>query len=365
MCTSLVYRDAAGKAYFGRTLELTVDLPYLMAWFPAGHGLSSQIKGHPALEATTRFGVLAITMPIRLPTKEAPVTPADLKVLEGLNERGLTFSLLSYPAAAGPEAPVPAETAVLSASDLGLWALGQFETVAEVKAALGSQPVMLEALALLGGVVSPFHYVVNDASGGSLVIEFHHGAMSLYDNPVRVMTNGPRFDWHLTNLDNYTFLSNVDQPTATFGDYKAAQPDSGVATSGLPASNTSVGRFVRAAYFAQFAEKADSPDKAVMTLAHVMNNFDRAKGVTIDLPGGAHLEVQGLDGPGGGASTEFTCWTSISDLDRKVFFLRAYNALNYTRFDLGALAGTTKVLILPFQLLSGDAPDAVEAMKAA
>ena len=367
MCTSLVYRDAAGRAYFGRTLELTVDLPYRIAWLPSGFAMRSQIAGHPPLSFATRYGVLAITMPARIPTKDDPIGPADLKVLEGLNDQGLTFSLLSYPLAAGPEAPVPSETAVLSASDLGLWVLGQFGSVAEVKAALTTQPVMLEALAMLGGEVSPFHYLVNDATGASFVIEFHKGEMSVYDNPVRVMTNAPRFDWHLTNLDNYTFLSNVDRPTATFGDYRAAQPDSGVATSGLPASNTSVGRFVRAAFYAQYAEKADTPDRAVTTLAHVMNNFDRPRGVTIDLPevGSSHLEVKGLDGPGGGAASEFTCWTSISDLDRKLFFLRAYDACNYTRFDLSALAGAGKSLVSSFQRFDGDAPDGTAALKAA
>ena len=255
---------------------------------------------------------------------------------------------------------------MLSASDLGVWALGQFATVAEVKAALAAQPVMLEALEMLGGAVSPFHYVVNDASGASLVIEFHKGAMSVYDNPVRVMTNGPRFDWHLTNLDNYAFLTNVDQPTANFGDYVASAPDSGAATSGLPASNTSVGRFVRAAYYAQFAEKVDSPDKAVNLLAHVMNNFDRPRGVTVDLPrsGARHLEVQGLD-PADGAQTEFTCWTSLADLDRKLFFVRAYPAFNSTRFDLGALAAAQTPLLLPLRRIPGDAPDGSAALKAA
>ena len=61
---------------------------------------------------------------------------------------------------------------------------------------------MLQPLGLLGGVESPFHYVVHDAGGASIVIEFDHGAMAVYDNPVGVMTNGPKFDWHLTNLDN-------------------------------------------------------------------------------------------------------------------------------------------------------------------
>lgn len=367
MCTSLGYRDAAGKVYFGRTLELTTDLPYLVVYFPAGSELVSEVPDHPALRLASRHAVLAISMPDRLPSADAPLGAGDLKVLEGLNEKGLTFSLLSYPSAGGGEQqPVDVTKAILSASDLGNWVLGQFATVAEVKTALAGQPVMLQSLALLGGAVSPFHYVVHDAGGASLVIEFDRGEMSVYDNPVGVMTNGPRFDWHLINLDNYTFLSNVDRSSATFGTYKATQPDSGIATAGLPASNTSVGRFVRAAYYAQFTEKGATPDEAVRTLAHVMNNFDRPRGITIDYPeqGGGHMEVEGLSSDSTTPyATEFTCWTSLSDLDRQLFFIRDYKSLNFLRFDLAALAGRQTPAMVPLQKLTGEAQDVTEVLR--
>jgi penicillin V acylase-like amidase (Ntn superfamily) len=368
MCTSLIYRDASDKAYFGRTLELTSDLPYQLVYFPAGLPFSSEIEGHPKLDYSGKYAILAVTMPGRMPTAEAPLGFADLKVLEGMNDQGLTFSLLSYPAAGGGHASVSATQAVLSASDIGTWALGQFATVAEVKNALETQPVLLEALTLLGGVESPFHYVVHDAGGASFVIEFNKGVMSTYDNPVGVMTNGPEFSWHLTNLDNYTFLSNVDKSSASFGGYKAIQPDSGIATAGLPASNTSVGRFVRAAFYAEYTEKAKSPDLAVMTLAHIMNNFDRPRGVTIDYPeaGGGHLEVAGLSsGSDEAYATEYTCWTNLSDLDRKRFHLRTYRSLNYASFDLAALADAGGVCVLPLTSLEGMDGDGTDALKKA
>jgi hypothetical protein len=345
---------------------LTVDLPYQLLHLPVGFVTVSDVPGHPPVSFAARHGIIAVAMPVRVPTAEAPITVSDLKVLEGLNDQGMTFSLLSYPAAAGKQASVNVTQAVLAASDLGVWALGQFATVDEVKAALSVQPVMLQPLQLLGGVESPFHYVVHDATGSCLVIEFDHGVMTLHDNPVGVMTNGPRFDWHLTNLDNYTFLSNVDKQSATFGSYRAIQPDSGIATVGLPASNTSVGRFVRAVFYAHFAEKAATPDLAVQTLAHVMNNFDRPRGVTIDYPEkeGGHLEVKGL-AEGGAApyATEFTCWTSLSDLDRRLFFVRDYRSLNYTCFDLVALANSRSPVAIPMHMLSGAAVDATEALK--
>ena len=366
MCTSLSYRDAGGKVYFGRTLELTMALPYQIAWFPAGYAATSIVDGHTPLEFVARHGTLAVTMPWRMPTPDTPLGAADLKVLEGVNDAGLTFSLLSYPAAGGGHRSVEVTRAVLGASDLGAWVLGQFTTIAELKQALADQPVMVQPLALLGGVESPFHYVVHDPSGAALVIEFNRGEMSVYDNPVGVMTNGPDFPWHLTNLNNYTFLSNVDAPVASFGGYKAIQPDSGIATAGLPASNTSVGRFVRAAFYAQYTEKAATPEVAVLTLAHILNNFDRARGVTIDYPqaDGGHLEVAGLEPEEGAAyATEFTSWTSLSDLDRKLFFIRDYGSLNYTRFDLGELAAIKEPRVIPLGRLEGTARDATDVLK--
>jgi penicillin V acylase-like amidase (Ntn superfamily) len=371
MCTSLVYRDTANKVYFGRTLELTSDLPYQIVFLPAGVPFSSEIEGHPTFEYTGKHAFIAVAMPARVPTKEAPLGLGDLKALEGMNDQGLTFSLLSYPTASGPQAAVDATRAVLSASDLGSWALSQFATVAELKTALDGQPVMLAALALLGGVQSPFHYVVHDATGDAFVIEFNKGVMKLYDNPVGVMTNGPEFSWHLTNLANYTFLSNVDKSSGSFGAFKVSQPDSGIATAGLPASNTSVGRFVRAAFYAEYTERADTPDHAVRTLAHIMNNFDRPRGATIDYPeaGGGHLEVAGLTPDSKTAyATEFTSWTNLSDLDRKVFFLRTYESMNFTRFDLARLAELDGPRILSIEKLDGlsmDSTDALSQAKAA
>lgn len=368
MCTALVYTDATGANYLGRTLELTIDLPYQIVYLPVGFTVTSQIPGHPAVDYTLRHNCLTVTMPARVPTADKPIGLADLKVIEGLNDQGLAFSLLSYPSAGGKQQAVDATRAILSVSDLGSWVLGQFTTVAEVKAALSAQPMMLVALPILGGVISPFHYVVNDVTGASLVIEFDGGKMALYDNPVRVMTNGPKFDWHLTNLDNYTFLSNVDKSSATFGGHTAVQPDSGIATAGLPSSSTSVGRFIRAVYYASFAEKADSPDAAVRTLGHIMNNFDRPRGISIDYPdsGGGHMEVKGLAADTAHPyATEFTSWTSLSDLNRNLFFVRAYTNLNFTSFDLSALAGLKVPKVLGMSRLGTDLEGGTKSLLAA
>lgn len=362
-CTSLIYRDASDAIYLGRTLELTMALPYQVAYLPAGQKFTSQVNGQPPADYQTRLAILSVVMADRMPSGDRPLSVVDLKIMEGVNEAGLTFSLLAYPTVSGVAATLAAGQPVLAATDLGTWSLGQFQSVAEVKSALQDQPVALDRIGLLGGAEAPFHYVLHDRSGDSVVLEFDHGELSIYDNPVGVMTNGPQFSWHLTNLNNYTFLNPVDQSSATFGKLRVQQPDSGIATSNLPASNTSVGRFVRAVYYSQFAEKVADPDQAVRTLAHIMNNFDRPKGITISpRAAGGHMEVQGLSDGGSEYATEYTSWTNLTDLNRCRFFLRTYDGLNYTMFDLVKLARTNSVKILPLAALDGMAPDGTERL---
>ncbi len=182
------------------------------------------------------------------------------------------------------------------------------------------------------------------------------------------MTNGPSLPWHLTNLGNYSFLRNIDVSTGQFGSLAVTQPDSGIAIQGLPASNTSVGRFVRAAYYAQYAEKVAAPDDAVRTLAHIMNNFDRPRHITIDPRGASGEGLSVPTAPGAAVpdfSSEYTSWTAMTDLDRSSLYLRTYGGMNYVRFDMTALAGITRTLSIPLASLNGMAADGSAALVAA
>ncbi len=167
-CTSLVYRDQAGRVYFGRTLELAMELPYRVTVIPAGLNYTSRTSPQAMGAAwTTRYRMLAVTVP--------DTGPDDLKIVEGFNEAGLTFSLLAFASASGPRDSATRTRAALAAIDLGAFTLGQFATVAEVKAALSAQPVLLTPLAAVGGAASPFHFALHDRAGGSIVVEFVNG----------------------------------------------------------------------------------------------------------------------------------------------------------------------------------------------
>lgn len=360
MCTSLLYSDASGRPYLGRTLELDVEEPWVIVYVPVGVSFSSTVDNDTPVTYDAKHAFLGITAPARMPSKENPLTANDLKVAEGLNTEGLSFSVLAYPSTDGVQQAVDATLGALQASDLGSWVLSQFSTVEDVKAALKEQPIFLTKVEVVGNATFPFHIVVHDKTGASLVIEWFQGEENVYDNPVGVMTNGPRFPWHLTNLENWTHLTNVDQSKATFGSLEVRQPDSGIATAALPASNTSVGRFVRAVFYSNFVEKVDDPDEAMLTLARIMDNFDRPRGATTSPPAaaGEGISFQGIDKGHSGPPTEFTNWTNLSDLSRGLFYLRTYESFGYTRFDLNELASAKEpraMLSTQLDTLGGDA----------
>lgn len=368
MCTSLTYTDSNDDVYFGRTLELDIEEPYFVTYVPAGTPFHSDVAGSEPVKFDAKQRFIAVCSPIRFPTKENPLTPSDMKVSEGMNEAGVSFSLLAYPTSAPDRSAGEITKAVLDATDLGAWVLSQFATVEEVKAGLAERPVHLTRLALVGDATFPFHIVVHDKNGSSIVVEWHNGEEKVYDNPVGVMTNGPDFPWHLTNLRNWTHLTNVNRSAARFGDLDVTQPDSGIASATLPGSNTSVGRFIRAVYYSNFTEKTDDPDKALLNLARIMNNFDRPRGATIDPPeasGGEGMKFQGIGGDDKNPPTEYTSWTNLSDLGHNRFLLRTYGAFNYTRFDLARLAGSDELHLLPTAGLDPLGGDGTEALLAA
>jgi len=341
-CTSLLYRDESGAPYAGRTMELPMELPYRVAYMPVGAKFGSKADYNHVLDFTARNAFVAVAVPDPL--------NGTLKFVQGVNDKGLTFALLAFASSEGPADMIKKTQAVLAAIDLGAWTLSQFGTVAEVKAALQRQPVLSTALLPLGLLKTPFHYTLHDASGASIVIEFANGKEQVHDNPIGVMTNGPEFQWHMTNLNNYTFFTNKDQSSLTIAGVKLQQPDSGIATVAVPASNTSVGRFVRATYYSHFAEKSTTPEKALHTLAHVMNNFDRPRGVTIDnrlYDGLANIAAPGVTGDWL-YSSEYTTWTALTDLRQRQLYIRTYDAINYVRFDLKELvqrAGSTSRVV--------------------
>jgi len=241
---------------------------------------------------------------------------------------------------------------------MGTWALGSYANVAQVKQALQNKEVniWLPKIPSMANLPTPAHFALFDKSGAGIVIEFMNGQVQVYDNQVGVMTNNPTFPWHLENLNNYAQLTNVDKNSGQFGNVKVNAYDSGNALANLPGSETSPGRFIKAAYYSTYIEKAKTPKLAIQNLAHVMNNFDRPMNITIDLPGtGSKGEGTASSSP----TSESTYFTVLNDLENNQFYIRTIYAMNFSRFDVRKLATIKDVKVVTWdQLNATDGGDA-------
>ncbi len=351
-CTALMITDKQGNAYSGKTMEYAVPLPFEMTYVPAGTKVVSVAPGNePGLPFETKYPVLGVS-------GDVGVGNGINMMVEAINNQGLSVSTNEMPKSQSPTGAGSDAAKALASTDLGLYLLGNFKSVAEVRAALedGSVSVWLPEIPLMGNLVAPLHYILFDKSGAGIVIEYLDGKQNIHDNPVGVVTNAPDFPWHLTNLNNYAQLSNLDKSTGQFRDLEVNAPDSGNALAGVPSSQISAGRFVKAAFYTQYVRKADSPRDAVITLGHILNNFDRPYDLSID----KGYSAEG--GTPGTTSSEVTLFTWMNDKVRNLYFLRTIDALNFAQFEIDKLSPIKKVVTVPLDKINDDQLDGTQIL---
>ena len=346
-CTVLAIKDVNGNVYQGRTNEFAGQQPDSLTYWPSGTKMESITPDNKQGKTfSTKYGILAVTL-----IKLVPTAKQD-SIHEGVNDQGMTITTNAM--INDIQLPAPgASDKTLAATDFGVWALGNFQNVAQVKKAIENKEVeiWLPTIPSMANFKAPLHFALYDKVGGNIVVEFAGGKLAVYDNPAYVMTNDPPLPWHLTNMNNYAYLTNIDKNTGQFNNLKVAASDSGGNMAGLPGTETSVGRFVKAAYYSNFVQKAKTPDQAVKTLSHVMNNFDRPLDVSADKPGTASKAEAFAANK---LSSESTYFTVMNDLSRNYFYLRTINSINFAKFEVQKLSALKQTKVITFAAVNAN-----------
>lgn len=337
MCTSLSIKDSEHNVYQGRTLELTENLPSWITYYPINTLFQKTAPdGQKGLSYSSKFDILAVTT-------EVYFDGNNHNIFQGLNSAGLTFSTNMITEATLTPLEPNTYAKSLPVTAIGEWALSCFANVDDVKQAIENGFFWAPTLVNFRNLTSPFHYIFYDKQGGCITVEAVNGKLQVFDNPTHVMTNGPDFEWHLKNLNNYSHLSNIDKSTSLLGNIQVTQPDSGIATVNLPSSDTSVGRFVRAVFYSTYAPQVNSSTEAINTLAHIMNNFDRTKNITVDNIGEGEGKADIL-------LSEYTVWTSLSDLSNGIIYMRGYGEMNYSQYSIDQFKPAGKPVFQPLDI---------------
>lgn len=314
-CTGISLMATDGTAVRARTLDFAVGSEYDVIVVPRGYArIASAPNGKDGLKWKTKYasvGVNAYGLPL---------------MADGLNEQGLAAGMFYFPTAVGYMPYTDADLSkTLAPFELVSWLLDSFATTDEVKANIGKVVVPAVVSSQLG-IVPPLHFLVNDASGKSIVLEYVGGKLNVHDNPLGVITNSPTFDWQMTNLRNYINISPTNAMPLQLGSVKLEPFGQGSGMIGLPGDFTPPSRFVRAAIFSQSVLPSKTGVDAVVNAFRILDN------VTIPI-GLEHENTQG-EHSGGVQQNEHTLWTGALDLKAKRYYFRTYENSQIRSVDL-------------------------------
>jgi choloylglycine hydrolase len=316
-CTSLIFKAQDGTNIYARTMEWGAsDLKSELVLVPRQTAFKSALgDGKVGAQWKNRFGFVGVN---------AGGLPY---ATDGMNEAGLTVGVLFFPGFAEFQAPsAQAQATTISSVDVANYLLGNFATVAEARAAMPGLRVVRNAeIEKAFGTPIPIHFLVTDASGDSIVIEYVKGVLSIFDNKVGVMTNSPAYDWHLLNLRNYSNLSPQGAPARSIDGVSLAPFGAGSGMLGLPGDFTPPSRFIRAVAFVHTMSPVKDAAEGVSAASVMLNNFDIPRGLVRE---GASAEDIHLG---------YTQWSVIADTRHKVYYYWTMYDRRMRSVDLGKL----------------------------
>ena len=322
-CTGIQLQTKDGTYVSGRTLEFGIFFETSVIVVPREY----EFTGQTTLGDGKKWKAKYASVGTIIADNEA--------ILDGINEKGLSVGSFYFPDYANYSVTTPENQLIsMSSSDITQWIVSQFATVEEVRAAIENNEVAISPVLTPGfpPEVQPFHFIVYDRSGKSLVIEPLDGKLVLYDNPTGAMSNSPTFDWHLTNLRNYIALNpNNIPPISIFGkSFKQLGQGSGML--GLPGDFTPPSRFVRATVFSATAIPEDNAAKGIQQVFHILNNFD--------IPVGLAREVHE-----GVIHSDYTMLTTARDSKNLRYYYKTYDDQTIRMIDLSKFDFNSKTIV--------------------
>ncbi|MDI9818797.1 MULTISPECIES: linear amide C-N hydrolase [unclassified Legionella] len=319
-CTGLQLKAKDGSVVNGRTVEFASPIPLNGLIIPRNYAFSGTLPdGTKGLAYKAQYAVVGAN------------AFGEAAIVDGINEKGLVSAAFYFPGYATYTEVTPQNKNIaLSPTEFPNWILTQFATVDEVKQNINSA-IIVPTSPAGWGITPPFHYVVYDKTGKSIVIEPINGKLVVNDNPIGVITNSPTFDWHLTNLSNYLNLSPMNAPSKIIDGYKLNSFGQGSGLHGLPGDFSPPSRFVRAAIFSSAATPVSTATPTIYEAFHLLNQFDIP-------PGAVGSKTNGK------ATVDRTLATTVKDPQGLNYYFKTYDDQNIKMISLSAFDLNSKEL---------------------
>lgn len=321
-CTVFRMKATDGNITIARSMEFGANLNYDLIVVPRNTLLMSPSPvSKVGMKWTTKFGYVGVAS-----------MGMDFGVSDGMNEKGLAVSVLWYESNTQYQTVAPADSSIALAQVMfSDWALGNFSTVEEVKAAtLKSKVFFYEDTSKMKMPVT-VHFIVYDAQGGCITVEYDKGECNIYDNALGIMTNAPSLPWHYNNLRQYIGLENTNPIPVKVGGFTFSPTGHGDGMQGIPGDYTPPSRFVRLAMFERFVTRQPDAPSNLNLCEHILNSFSIPFGIIVD-----------KNEKGDVVSSESTQWVTFRDLTSKFFYFKTYQDPTLRKLDLTRIDFATK-----------------------
>lgn len=289
MCTSLSLQTKEGGVLWGRTLDF--DRPF--GYYCYDEGAHLGFDAYMALElprgSVLPFDSGEITLAYQimgLAVDSDVFGQKSFTLFDGINEHGIlggAFYFFNY-ANYGEESAIREQgKRPLVSREYLTWALGNCQSLDEIIQRTAAEVGIIDGENGTGVEGQfPLHFVFVDPSGRTIVLEptDGDGTLRVFENPLGVLTNSPTFDWHMTNLENYTGLvPHMRYIKEMAGGVVVETDGAGSGLIGMPGDYTSQSRFVRAATLVTHSRQPLTQSEGQTTLFQLLSSFNVTSGV--------------------------------------------------------------------------------------
>lgn len=282
-CSRILYKGTDSLYVVARSLDWKTPIPTNLYVYP--RGITKVSSDQPnAISWTSKYGAVY-------------AVGYDGGITEGMNEKGLVINGLFCKGTVYGNEETAKRPPMSMAMFVG-WLLDMNATTDEVVAVLEKQDFNIGGATFDEGTVSQLHWGVTDASGKSVIFEFDHGKIRVYDmGDYRAMTNDPQWPDMKAIIDYWEKIGGKNM---------------------LPGTVSSPDRCVRANYFATHVKPVGDTDLGVSIARSVLLNSSVP--YTYEIEGSPNL-----------SSTQ---WRSYADTRDKRYYFDIVTNPGYYYVDL-------------------------------
>ena len=311
MCTAISFKTK--DHYFGRNLDLEYSYNETVTITPNNYMFEFRKMG----KMKTHFAMIGMAYVV----DDYPL------YYDATNEKGLSMAGLNFPGNADYKAYCDGKDNV-TPFELIPWILGQCETVTDAKRLIDKINILDENFSN-DLPLSPLHWIISDKEH-SITLESVKSGVKVYDNTIGVLTNNPKFDYQLFNLNNYISLTNSEPKNTFFESINLEKYSRGMGAMGLPGDYSSMSRFVKATFVKMNSVSIDSENESISQFFHILQSVAMPRGC---------VKV-------GQDNYAYTIYSSCCNADRGIYYYTTYDNSQINAVDMHKENLNSNVLIV-------------------